>query len=355
MPELFRIYLTKHYSISFKDFRLNIVVVQTNSAMLPCIACFVECEMKTLVEVSVVVATYSVGKYSTTLSCLKSLQMQTKQPHEIILVVENDKALIEHYSNLRLDGVRVIVNEGSGLASARNTGVRKCSADVVAFIDDDAYADSKWLESLSKVYIDPQVIGVGGSVLPAWENGCPAWFPREVNWVVGCSYGEISETKRDIRNPIGCNMSFRRSAFEIAGCFNPTLGRFGKKLLSCEETAFSIKALAKIRLSKIVYEPEAFVIHRVSQSRTTLKYLVARSYNEGLSKGLLSNIRESDSSSLSTEQKYLAAILQRSIPRRIKRCFSFEGLAQISVLLLSTAFVLLGFAISRTRIQMAQS
>ncbi len=62
--------------------------------------------------------------------------------------------------------------------------------DVVAFLDDDAVADERWLEELIRPLDDPLVIGTGGgAALPRWEAGEPPRFiPPEFYWVVGCSY-----------------------------------------------------------------------------------------------------------------------------------------------------------------------
>jgi hypothetical protein len=46
-----------------------------------------------------------------------------------------------------------------------------------------------------------------------------------------------------------------------------------KKSLSGEEAAFSIKILAGIPDSKIIYEPEAILFHKVPRRCTTIKYL----------------------------------------------------------------------------------
>ena len=41
---------------------------------------------------------------------------------------------------------------------------------------------------LVSAYRDPDVLGAGGWIIPAWQLGMPAWFPEEFLWVVGCSY-----------------------------------------------------------------------------------------------------------------------------------------------------------------------
>jgi len=50
-------------------------------------------------------------------------------------------------------------------------------------------------------------------------------------------------------------MSFRRDVFDKAGLFDVKLGRVGKKLVTAEETEFSIRVLNSFPGSKIIYGP----------------------------------------------------------------------------------------------------
>jgi len=154
----------------------------------------------------------------------------------------------------------------------------------VAFIDDDAVADREWRGNLLKNYEVSEVVGVGGLIKPLWEGDRPGWFPEELDWVVGCSYKGLPNCKAFVRNPIGCNMSFRREVFEKVGYFRSDVGRFGKRLLSGEEPEFSMRIFRRFPEAKIVYDPSAVVYHKVSGNRLGLRYLFVRSFNEGVQK-----------------------------------------------------------------------
>ena len=110
---------------------------------------------------------------------------------------------------------------------ARNTGVALATGAVVAFIDDDAVADTDWLKYLGAAYAHDGVLGVGGAIEPAWQHGRPAWFPAEFDWVVGCTYRGVPEFAGPVRNLIGANMSLRREVFDVVGGFNEGVGRVG--------------------------------------------------------------------------------------------------------------------------------
>lgn len=299
-------------------------------------------------DVSVVVSTYTTERLADVLSCLSSLREQTLRPSEIILVLDPSKTLFRSYRSRVPVDVKVISADSVGLSNARNVGIRNAEGEIVAFVDDDAIADKTWLENMAKLYSDPLVMGVGGSIVANWEVKQPKWFPEELNWIVGCSYKGLPTKRSDIRNPIGCNMSFRKLVFQTVGYFRFDIGRFGKKLLSKEETELSIRVLRGIPNSKIVYEPRAIVYHKVCQKRASLRYIWARSFYEGVSNSMISP--ESRSSRVkSAEASYLRYLIRVAIPSRLARIYSFEAASQLLVLLLSMSAVLGGFLSSKLK------
>jgi len=298
-------------------------------------------------KVSVVVSVYSKDRLRYLLGCIYSLRRQSVKPFEVIVVLDPDPDLIGFYRSRLSGDVKVVVSDGFGLSNARNAGVRNARADVVAFIDDDAVADVNWLENLVKNYEDSMVVGVGGLIKPLWENGPPAWFPEELNWVVGCSYKGLPESRAYVRNPIGCNMSFRKSVFEKVGYFRSDVGRFGKKLLAGEEPELSKRISEKMLGSKIVYEPSAVVFHRVSRDRVGFRYLFERSFYEGVSKALISGSKRFSSKMLSTEDEYLKYLLKVAVPSRLRRIYLIGNLCQLMVLLFSVFAVFSGFSIAK--------
>jgi hypothetical protein len=52
-----------------------------------------------------------------------------------------------------------------------------------AAVGHDAVADPDWAGRMTAPYVDPAIVGVGGSAQPAWERPPPAWWPREFGWV----------------------------------------------------------------------------------------------------------------------------------------------------------------------------
>ncbi len=282
------------------------------------------------------------------LDCIKSLKKQTFLPKEILLVLDNDPYLIQFFKSIVPVDVRVLSSKGFGLSNARNAGIKHSKGDIIAFIDDDAVADEDWLKHIINHYSEPTVAGVGGSVLPMWAKSISfKWFPQELNWIIGCSYKGQNNHREAIRNPIGCNMSYRRSIFQKVGYFRQDIGRLGKVLLDGEESEFSNRIRLLIPESKIMNEPTAVVFHKVNPKRMKLKYVWKRSFYQGYSKALINTLFKGQTFMLDVEQQYLKYLLTNSLRSRFVRFYDIRNFTQIIVLGSSSFFVLIGFAIGK--------
>lgn len=99
--------------------------------------------------ISVVIAAYNTEKYIA--KCLGSLKKQTYTEFEAIVVVDGatDETLgiCEEFSKQDSRFITVCRDNG-GLAAARNTGLEKCTAEYVTFVDSDDYVSPNYLETL---------------------------------------------------------------------------------------------------------------------------------------------------------------------------------------------------------------
>jgi glucosyl-dolichyl phosphate glucuronosyltransferase len=179
--------------------------------------------------ISVVICAHTQKRWHETLAAVESVRTQSFPRKEIIVVVDHNPDLRTSLA-AALPDITVIENrEEQGLSVGRNTGVAIAQGDVVAFLDDDAVADADWLKFFADSYADPAVIGVGGLTLPNWKARRPSWFPREFDWIVGCRYRGMPESRAPVRNLLGGNASFRRAAFDLAGGFPHGIGRAAGK------------------------------------------------------------------------------------------------------------------------------
>jgi GT2 family glycosyltransferase len=297
------------------------------------------------IRASVVVCVYTENRLSQIRAALDSIARQTMPPWQVIVVADHNPALCDRLAAEYPDLEVIPSKFEKGLSGARNTGIERAAGDVVVFLDDDARAQVQWLETLLASYDDESVLGVGGLVLADWSSpGRPAWLPEEFLWVVGCSYRGQPEVKTEVRNPIGANMSFRRSAFDQAGLFNSSVGRTfaSARPLGCEETEFSIRLRRLSPGGRIIYEPQAVVYHHVDQSRATWRYFLGRCRAEGCSKARVSRLSGA-SAALSSERDYVTHAIIRAVRRELIDVFrsgrknSMMRLAALSMGTLSAA------------------
>jgi GT2 family glycosyltransferase len=235
-------------------------------------------------SISVIICAYTLDRWDALMSAVTSLDRQTLAPAEVILVVDHNPAMLER-GRAELPQVLTIENlEEPGLSGARNSGVAAAGSEIVAFLDDDAVADANWLAALVTHFDSEAVAGVGGAVLPVWQSGRPSVFPEEFDWVVGCSYRGLPETVAPVRNPIGCNMAFRRILLQEIGGFRSGIGRVGTKPVGCEETEVCIRIQQRHPGRTFLYDPAAAVHHLVPRHRSGWRYFRSRCFAEGQSK-----------------------------------------------------------------------
>jgi GT2 family glycosyltransferase len=244
-------------------------------------------------SVSVAIAAYTEDRWVLLERSVQSVATQTLAPQLVVLCIDNNPALLARCRARwpkTLDGsetpITVIPDEhtahlagreehervhGSarrfGAGSVRTTALRACRSEIVAFLDDDAEAEPKWLENLIAPYVDPTVVAVGGAPLPRYETARPRWFPPEFDWVFGCAYIGMPTECAPIRHLIGANMSARRTALLRVGGF---------KSIDFDDMDMSHRLAGAYPTSQILYAPAARVLHFVSRDRVSWTYFWRR-------------------------------------------------------------------------------
>lgn len=279
--------------------------------------------MDTIPKVSVVVCTYSHKRYLDTIETVESLVRQSYQNTEIILVIDRNLNLFEDFSKSdylkSLNNLRIGFSNLPGLSNARNKGVELSSGDIIAFIDDDAVADTDWISNLAVFYQNPEVVSVGGPMKPLWISGEAKWIPEEFYWTMGCSYKSQKNIIHNVRSNFGSNMSFRSIVFSKVGLFDDKFGLVDNNMRTGEETEFGIRVLNKLNDSKTIYNPKAVVYHKIFEFRKSFAFLVKRCFGYGRA---ISNIGSQkklvDSRLESTETNFLSYLLNFSFFERLK-------------------------------------
>ena len=268
-----------------------------------------------MLSTAVVICAYSDRRWDLLVDGIEAVLDQTLPPDHLLVVIDHNEDLLARVRQRFGDRVTSLPNaEKQGLSGARNTGVAAAAAeDVIAFLDDDALPEKTWLQALVSAYGD-NVLGVGGSIQPRWESQRPRWFPREFDWVVGCTYLGMPEAPGPVRNMIGANMSLRRSVFDRVGGFAHELGHRGAVPFGCEETELCIRARQALPQGSILYEPSARVHHWVSDERGRFAYFRQRCLAEGGGKALMTGLVGTEDG-LSSERAYASRVLPLGVLR----------------------------------------
>ena len=297
--------------------------------------------------ISAVVCTHTLDNYNNLIEAVDSLLNQTHSEKEIIVVVDGNKALYEKVVGQFRgnEAVKTILVESNiGVSGARNAGIKMARGDIIAFMDDDAFADREWMDKLIATYRDYDAIGVGGKILPVWTQGAPDYLPEELYWLAGATHKGFAEEKiGEVRNAFGPNMSFRREVFAKVGMFNENLGFAERRAfyIQAEEPEFALRVRRELGKG-VMYNPAAIIYHRIAPSKLKVGVLLKRAFYQGYSKALMRKLNIT-ADSIAAEKSYLRDLLLVYMPGRLKRFYRLTELKKLSFTVASIFAVGLGF------------
>lgn len=240
-------------------------------------------------KVSVIVCT--IGEDPRVVQTVQSILDQNHENLELI-VVDNRPGtgkvneLLAGVSDPRF---RLVPQPRPGLSAARNAGLRAATGTLVAYTDDDAFADPDWVHRLARPFEEhPEVVCTTGLVLPAEiATRAQAWFEEFGAFDKGFERQVWAAVSRPDLATLGTpgeggvlfpfsagvygsgnNMAFRRSWLLAQDLFDEALGagtvaRGGEDL-----DAFLTVMLAG---GVLVYEPRAIVRHYARSDLVTLR------------------------------------------------------------------------------------
>jgi glycosyltransferase involved in cell wall biosynthesis len=188
--------------------------------------------------------------------------------------------VVRDFSKLVPFSVRYRFEKRQGQAYARNAGIEEARGRVLAFTDDDTLPAANWVAGLMAKMASGDLDGVGGSVLPLWEESPPVWLTRRPHLWFCLALTRAQEPMlltypvRAMALIVGANMAFKRTIFEQFGGFDTALGHRGHMPYGQEETAFVNELLKSGRA--IAFDPEIRVSHRITRRRMRRSFFVRR-------------------------------------------------------------------------------
>ncbi len=236
-------------------------------------------------KITVVICTYNRAKFIG--DALQSLYEQTLDKNEFEVIVVNNNSTDETEdicqsfmaAHLELD-LKYVVENQQGLSFARNRGIEEATYDIINYIDDDAIPYPDFLENILKHFTNfPDTIGIGGVVIPNYEIGEPKWMSKYLEGLVTkVDLGkEIKKYDKKIF-PVGCNMTYRKSALIKCGGFNNAL----KWRADDKYIFFAIRKFT----DQIYYVPDVILRHQIDAKRTSRSSFVNISWKTGNEEGL---------------------------------------------------------------------
>lgn len=179
---------------------------------------------------------------------------------------------------------RVLSEPRQGLNYARWAGIRAARGDIISFVDDDNWVDTRWLEVITDVFLaEPRVGAVGAWAEPVCEGPLPPWFER-VQEIYACGpQGATAGPVPVARGYLyGAGLSIRRAALyalDAAGFAPHLVGRSGASLAGGEDSELC-RALTGAGWT-LWYEPRLRLRHFMPAGRLTIEYARRLSFELG--------------------------------------------------------------------------
>jgi glycosyltransferase involved in cell wall biosynthesis len=235
--------------------------------------------------ISVVLCTHN--RATSLRQALGSLVGQTldRVKYEVVVVnncsTDETPDAVRAYQDTGGPCVRLVDEPALGLGHARNRGWQSAQGDVVAFMDDDARADSEWLQRALDLFENsrPAPIAVGGQIRPWYATPKPDWYKDEYEVR---SWGERARTLSAGESFSGSNMMFAKRILEQFGGFDVGVGMRGSRVSMGEETVLFHRIWHTLRDQAIlIYDPTLIVYHAVTRRKMTVRYHLSRWFVAG--------------------------------------------------------------------------
>ncbi|XZF13816.1 glycosyltransferase family 2 protein [Chitinophagaceae bacterium MMS25-I14] len=235
-------------------------------------------------RISVIIPTYNgAGKI---LNILHSLEQQTRQPDEVIVVIDgstDNTADLLRQQRPAVPGLKIVEQKNKGRAAVRNRGAAEAAGDLLVFFDDDMIVPEHTLQAHAAHHITyPGGLMCGRLESPHKDTRDDfLLFQNWLNnrWQKG--YSNSSEAVVKLTNPYltACNFSVTPQVFNL-------LGRFDERLNDLEDYELAHRAFQ--HHYPIYINNDAWAYHNDTGSLNIRNYLKRlRQYKQAQDKLIL--------------------------------------------------------------------
>lgn len=228
---------------------------------------------------SIVICSYNRASYIS--GALDSLYHQSAglDNFEAIIVdnnsTDNTAEVFKQWRASHANGSFTYLTESKqGASFARNTGAKGAKGQWLCFMDDDAIANSNYVENIIKhIKTKPEAIGFGGRIIPKYIPSEPEWMSYYVSSLVGnFDYAPTACAFENGKYPLESNMIVKKDIYDSIGGFNTQLpGVVGTLRIGGEGKELFYKILALGHT--IYYDPTICVEHVVEVKKLTPEYM----------------------------------------------------------------------------------
>ena len=228
---------------------------------------------------SIVICSYNRASYIS--GALDSLYHQSAglDNFEAIIVdnnsTDNTAEVFKQWRSSHANGSFTYLTESKqGASFARNTGAEGAKGQWLCFMDDDAIANSNYVENIIKhIKTKPEAIGFGGRIIPKYIPSAPEWMSYYVSSLVGnFDYAPTACAFENGKYPLESNMIVKKDIYDSIGGFNTQLpGVVGTLRIGGEGKELFYKLLALGHT--IYYDPAICVEHVVEVKKLTPEYM----------------------------------------------------------------------------------
>lgn len=240
-------------------------------------------------NVTVIIATCNRARLL--VETLAAIQVQDYLAHAIEVIVadngsiDDTRAVVEAAALRGPIPVRYLHEARPGKSYALNSALEHARGDLLALTDDDVLPAPGWIAAFRRAFAETKADYAAGRILPLWEAPPPPWISPSLYGVLAVPDGgpvrlPLGKGLNEQIMPIGANMAVRRSVIDRIGGWNTSLGKLQGTLRTGEDHEFALRMTAAG--CRGVYEPDAWVRHRVPAERLDLDYFQRWFYDNGV-------------------------------------------------------------------------